>query len=369
MHRHRIALTTAACLVLATAGATTAASPTPGDSPAAPMGRIGYAFANPGTSAHAFTMAADGSDVIQLSELEADLVVWAPDGSRVAIPQHLGGDRWSTMVVGWDGSDPVTLPVQDGGLSLAPVAWSPDGTRIALEGWSESDPSLDGIYTADPALEDVELLLRRADGSAQVTPVAWSPDGTRLLFLEFPDDGDRGTLAVMAADGSDVIQLSSDGQGVWRSGFNVSGTWSPDSSSVAYTAFAGDGGRSAAYVVPATGGTPLQVSPEGMYATGARFSPDGTSVLFDKGPMMGGNHDLWLVAPDGGDPKVLRSAQEMPSGDCCGAWSPDGRWVAFQAGDASAATLWAIASDGSEVRPLATTPGEYVGYSWAPAAP
>ncbi len=260
--------------------------------PPAPAGRIVFSHAAAGAEQYVYTMAADGSDPVRLGSSPSMVGVPSPDGSRVAVTQQQADGRWTSTVMGPDGSDPVSLPPpDDSDLNLSPVAWSPDGAQLALEGWSDADRTRNGIYTATPAGEDLSPLLTTMVPDGHAVPVAWSPDGTSLLFLQLPDDGDQGELYVLDGDSTQPRRLSAEGQHVWLNGFNVAGSWSPDSGSVAYTA--SDATGSAAFVVPASGGEPVQISDLGNYPTGARFSPDGAWVLFD------------IAAPGAGVPRAV----------------------------------------------------------------
>ncbi len=377
VHRIRIGLT-ASCLIAATAVVATAASPTPSASsvaspspgaatPTAAAGRIAYTYSPPGGSRHVFTMDADGSAVIQMGSASSFWGVWSPDGERLAVTQERPDGRWTGALMSADGTDPVPFMLPDDeDLNLSPLAWSPDG-GLTLEGWGDSNPALNGIYTGTPE-GGVELSKASLIDGGHPVAVGWSPDGTTLLFLQLPADADMGALYVTDADGTTVTRLTPEGQDVWLNGFNVAGSWSPDSSSVSYTAF-DDRGLSAAFVVAADGGDPVQVSDRGGSATGARFSPDGQWVLYDIAPRGATWHDLWLVRPDGTEPHALTDRSTTGAGNCCGAWSPDGQHVLFQNGDASAAQLWVVASDGTGATQVTTEAGAYSSYSWAPAAP
>lgn len=314
-------------------------------------------------------MGADGSDVIQMGSSPSFFGVWSPDGDRLAVTQQQADDRWTSTVMTADGLDGVVLPLPDDrDLNLSPLAWSPGTELLTLEGWSETDRTLDGIYVATPTGEDLRRLRASLTPGGHAIPIDWSPDGTSLLFLQLPDDGDRGALHATDASGTSTTRLSAEGQDVWLNGFNVAGSWSPDSSLVAYTAF-DDHGGSAAFVVPAGGGEPVQVSDPGAFATGARFSPDGQWVLYDIAPLGSGVHDLWIVRPDGTERQALTDRTTTGDGNCCGTWSPDGRHILFQTGDPSAAQLWIVAIDGSGARQVTMDAGAYSSYSWAPTGP
>jgi Tol biopolymer transport system component/DNA-binding winged helix-turn-helix (wHTH) protein len=73
------------------------------------------------------------------------------------------------------------------------------------------------------------------------------------------------------------------------------------------------------------GGNPRQLSDEGWSAS---VSPDGTQIVFLKGPGFGETgQEIWLMRADGADQRKLLS---FPGGGFASpVWSPDGRWIAY----------------------------------------
>ena len=142
----------------------------------------------------------------------------SPDGTHILV---MPGDDFTGAVTGGtltiDGSVFALLPqaarrLSDEALNLVPSAWSPDGTRIAFEGWDDTDPERNGIYTA---LADMGDLVRVTThpGLPHDSPLDYSPDGTQILFYravraepDFPIDI-GGSLWIVNVDGTDEHQL------------------------------------------------------------------------------------------------------------------------------------------------------------------
>jgi Tol biopolymer transport system component len=369
MHTIRIGLAVS-CLVIGTAGVGLAASPSSPPSGAASDGRIAYAFTpRDGGASHVFTMAPDGSDALQVTPFESGWGVWSPDGTHLAVPQPMGDGRTTTAIVDPDGSDLRTLPLPDGGtLSLGPSAWSPDGARIALEGWSEADPSFNGIHVLEVGQEAITRLTTVEDPWVHDIPLAFSPDGDSLLVVRLPASGDRGDLFLLRLDDRSMRRLNPEGQLVWFNPFTTTpASWSPDGASIAFVAFDGTSSTSAVYLVGTDGADPVQVSDQGSFATSAVFSPDGQWLLYDMA--IGGSsfHDLFVVHPDGSDLHPITDRNTTGSGDCCAAWSPSGQRILFQNGSDSTSQLWTMAADGTDARQLTTEPGFHAYYSWSAA--
>ena len=203
------------------------------------------------------------------------------------------------------------------GLNYVPVAWSAQGDLLALQAWNDADHTKDGIYTEDARA--------RPGGSsfAWTGPITsgrkdmalqFSPDGGRLLFVRPVDGGsdNAGGLYVVDVASGKETPLTAPGVTVFVSDYYGPGaTWSPDGTQVAYAATdaSGSTGSMRAWVVPATGGDAVPVSPEAAFITSAHWSPDGRLIAYDA-PGLGSGHDLFVVAPDGQG----RGTSPRPSG-------------------------------------------------------
>lgn len=205
---------------------------------------------------------------------------------------RISPDRKQLLVMpGGDPGTPVTggtlampnlaytrLPLTDATLNLIPQAWSSDGARIAFEGWDDNNPARTGIYIA--RAKDGRHLTRvtTRPGAPHDLPLDFSPDGRRLVFYR----------QVNADSGPSDI-----GGSLWV--VNVDGT-KPH---------------------PVTSSTPA--------APWARWSPDGTRILFASERLQP-HGAIFTVQPDG---KHLTSLYRDPAGrfPLAPAWSPDGTQI------------------------------------------
>ncbi|MCB1182474.1 PD40 domain-containing protein [bacterium] len=78
------------------------------------------------------------------------------------------------------------------------------------------------------------------------------------------------------------------------------------------------------WTVGLAGGPATRLTEGLAWDTQPRYSPDGTEILFTSD--RGGGTNLWLMPADGGEPAVLTDTGEKDTN--CGAWSPDGEWIA-----------------------------------------
>ena len=249
----------------------------------------------------------------------------SPDGTRILVmpgDDYTGAVRGGTLTT--NGADFALLPQPDDSLNLVPSAWSPDGTRIAFEGWDNSDPARNGIYTAVAA--DVSDLVRvtTRPGLPHDSPLDYSPDGTQLVFYravraepDFPIDI-GGWLWVATVDGSDAHPLNTGDVNPW---------WQ------------------------------------------ARWSPDGSKILFGEERLQP-TGALWTVEPDGSN---LTKVFEDPNGGFANSpvWSPDGSQIMFSLHPHSDYfehpdnSIYVINADGSGLTLVVDVPGyKYVTEWW-----
>ena len=179
---------------------------------------------------------------------------------------------------------------------------------------------------------------------------AWSPDGTKLAFeSDRANAVDRGDIFVVSADGSGLLQLTSDESD------DREPAWSSDGHLIAFDHWGG------IWVVNAADGSGLrQVTQIGAHPS---WSPDGSKIVFTVIGTTGGA-GIWLTNRDGSGLTQLTTTP-LPALDDAPAWSPDGRHIAFQRAAHSwdPAAVYLMNADGTGVTQL-TLSGRRP--SWSP---
>lgn len=242
--------------------------------------------------------------------------------------------------------------------------WSPSGRHIAY------------VFTGAAAREspdDAELYVMRADGSGarrltrnrllDASPT-WSPNGRRLAFLRYWNWGRsdaHGSIVVIdvATRRERVLRF---GPASDRGSFITHLAWSPDGSEIALTfaTFRDDGSTSSEIrLLPASGGASRLLVTDGA---GAAWSPDGRWLAFQSGRDRFGRtcfHDcnpspeIYVIARDGSG---LRRITHNPAYDGEPAWSPDGASIAFTSDRSQprshAYEIYVMPADGGSARRL-----------------
>jgi len=235
-----------------------------------------------------------------------------PHGSGILAYTGVGASVTRTRsVMEWIDSGGSRTPVDTGGREFIPdsVALSPDGQRLAL---SIRDGAAFDLWVTD--LDRGTWLRLTQDGHSQ-KPL-WSPDGARIAFASGRDE-------------KDLFWVSSDGAG-----------------------------------------TPellAKVGTEVLRPTS--FSPDGKRLLYVKGTWSGPARTvgvlLYVVDLDGD--RASRVLIDAPYSVTFGAFSPDGRWIAYVTLESDEPTLQLRAADLTGRR-WALSKESGTGPAWSPTS-
>jgi len=115
-----------------------------------------------------------------------------------------------------------------------------------------------------------------------------------------------------------------------------SAAWSPDGQQLIYA------NGSDLYIANHDGTTPQKLASLPGRATYLTFSPDGRRIRFTLGVAFYGNTSLWEVRADGTGPHALLPGWNNPSRECCGTWTPDGRYFVFISRNNKGANVWVL---------------------------
>lgn len=211
---------------------------------------------------------------------------WSISGTEIAVPTLLDDERVGTAIIATDGTVLRVLSIPDATLNLGCTTWSRDDARLACEGWDDTDPSRQGIYTVSASNgADLQRLTTPPAGKRDL-PGDYSPAG-QLVFKRYTGDEGPGPLMLVHANGGEP-RLLYDGP------MEDAGRFSPDGRLVVTST---DGSL---IVIGLDGKVLHQIDITGSYAFGPAWSPDGTRIAFSvakDGPFA----EIYTSLPDGTD--------------------------------------------------------------------
>jgi Tol biopolymer transport system component len=245
----------------------------------------------------------------------------ATDGRHPAVPavgrsaRRLWFASLATMVLvtalgtgWWTARRSATIP--ENFASVADVTLVPLTTDPGYNGEPTFAPDGETVAYVSDRTGNFEIFLRQASGGRDINLTndaaddvqpAFSPDGRQIAFVSSRAGGSAvqfvgmdypllgGGIWVMPALGGSARRVAE------RGNFP---SWSPDGKSIVYTAGPWFGKK--IYIVPAIGGAPeeipvkLQPTQHWMYAS---YSPDGRWIVFEAAPA-----DIYIVPASGGEP-------------------------------------------------------------------
>ncbi len=285
-------------VVVPIAGASSAAG-----HPRHPNGQIAFARYDPTfDDTVLYRINPDGTHERQVLPFPLECPTWSPDGRRLA---GCGGpDGSAATIVDVDTGRYRTLPMPDSTLLTYCNVWTPDARRMACDGFSDADPSRNGIYTIR-ARDGGGLRQIVSNPDGDVAPFAYSPNGRRLAFFEMDADGNTEGMFVARADGRHVHQIAPAGVTCCNGG------WSPNGNEIVFARHVTPDVHSSLWIVHANGWGLREIPAEPEYGCGGlnsdptqagcfdpRWSPDGRQIVFGSGDDELGRN-IWTVRPNG----------------------------------------------------------------------
>jgi dipeptidyl aminopeptidase/acylaminoacyl peptidase len=236
----------------------------------------------------------------------------SPDGQWVAYTvsqMDAGKDASDTDIwmAPFGGGDPLRLTTSE--KSESQPRWSPDGTYLGFVSSRDGDKSQ--VWLLPRAGGEA---FRLTDFPGGVSSFEWSPDSTRLAIVATDPDPDAEAKEDESKAPKPIVvtrrQFKRDGRGYLNDL------------------------RSHLYVFDIAAKSAEQVTDGPYDDSGPAWSPDGQSIAFvsnrTEDPDANQNNDVFLVAATpGATPRALTTS---PGSDGGPAFTPDGRFVVYEAG-------------------------------------
>jgi dipeptidyl aminopeptidase/acylaminoacyl peptidase len=265
----------------------------------------------------------------------------SPDGRQIIYTRRWVdkmNDRWESSLWIMDADGKRNRFLTEG----SSARWSPDGTRIAF--LREGEPRGSQLFVRWMDAEGATTQITRVEETPGEP--AWSPDGQSIAFAMNVDKSES-PFRVTLPSRPEGAKWTADPKIVTRLGYRRDRQ--------GYI----DAGYRHLFLVPATGGTPRQLTDGDWNHSGTAWTPDGREILFsglrvDTAEYAWRESEIYAVNVGSGAVRQL-TTRRGPDGNPV--ISPDGRLVAYTGNDWSTDTytatkLYVMGVDGSNPREL-----------------
>jgi Tol biopolymer transport system component len=234
--------------------------------------------------------------------------------------------KWATVVIAvaiftaailaYLATRPTLLPKVSGFIQLTHGAGSPpivtDGSRLYFNLRRTSGSPLAQVSTAGGEIAPIPL------GGRLDYPnlLDISPSGSELLISATPGTAAEGALSILPIPAGSPRRLGSL--------IGHDGTWSPDGEKIVYA----NGQNLFVARNDGTDSRKLVTLPGRPFAP--RWSPDGKVLRLSIIDTKTNSTALWEVSADGTHLHPFLPGWHNPPAECCGNWTPDGRYFIFQ---------------------------------------
>lgn len=96
------------------------------------------------------------------------------------------------------------------------------------------------------------------------------------------------------------------------------------------------------FLAKADGSSPQKLASVGSQIFNLRPSPDGRILRFDVVDTRNGSSAIWEIQANGSNPHPLLPAWNIDPHECCGRWTPDGRYFLFHSFRDGRTNVWAL---------------------------
>jgi eukaryotic-like serine/threonine-protein kinase len=209
-----------------------------------------------------------------------------------------------------------------------------DGTRLYLSMGEEREGSFRSRGVAQMSIAGGEPVKLANLPSLDISPLDLSPNGSEILAVNgrgAPPQGPLWSYPILGGSPRRIGNFVAE-----------TGAWSHDGNIIAFT------NLHSLFVAKADGSEPRKLAEVSGDILNVAWSPDGRALRFDSSETAGtvGQQTEWEIAADGTGRHRLLAGWHNPPNECCGRWTPDGKFFIFQ----SEGQIWALPKSGGLFR-------------------
>jgi Tol biopolymer transport system component/DNA-binding winged helix-turn-helix (wHTH) protein len=276
---------------------------------------------------------------------------WTPDSKAMVMLDQCtpGGPRGLVLFSLATGEKRCLAAGTPGGFHCSDDALSPDGRTAAFLRWTEADSS--EIYTVPLTGEAPKRLVFEHHW---IWNLMWTPDGKYIVFYSNRGNMERA-WRVPVSGGPVEPEMVYPGVG----------SFSQDGRRLAYTESQTGEAAGIWRADLSNAGGPVLRTRKLIYSQfledSAQPSPDGTRLALQS-DRYGKPGQIWLNSTDGDHPVQLTNIGRHSGTP---RWSPDGRWIAFDARVEDHAHIYVVDAEGRNLHPITHGDTDNVVPSWS----
>ena len=314
----------------------------------------------------------DDGEVKQLTKNKSKVFTpeWSPDGKFIVFDANVrGAENFDLFLI--DLTDPLkpkqvdlTGPPDGPGIKLSGPRWAPAGdARILLFSTALPDPNgwdIGMLTLTVNGKADALINISNAEGEGITADLegSWSPDGTKIVFeSERNHIDDRAQFDIFIADaekrgaGRNQVNLTDHEAPDQRARF------SPDGTQVVFQSKRD--GNWELYTVGIDGENLTRITENEKTDRNAEWSPGG--IVFES--QRDGNYEIYRSDPDGNNQVNLSNHEKS---DQKPIWSPKGKRILFESKRDGKREIYFVQADGAGLRNLTNDPDNDSDARWNP---
>jgi serine/threonine protein kinase/Tol biopolymer transport system component len=212
-------------------------------------------------------------------------------------------------------------------------------TQITRDGFSKSGLVTDGarIYFAEGSVgHGILAQVSTAGGETGTIPTVFTNIEINAISADHSEILAVDRIGTEQEDPYWIVPLPTGPRRRLGDADGHAATWSPDQQHLIYA------NGTDICIANHDGSGPRKLLSLPGTASSVIISPDGSRIRFEIGNRFSGNTAMWEARADGTGLHALLPGWNNPARECCGRWTPDGRYFLFVSTNNRGTNIWAL---------------------------